>query len=142
MLLTFHKTSLQVWQRKEKLGLMAALSDIVWHLFISYYFKGTFPNIADNQILKCGSRNGYRCCAHLIMQVHLGPTGEEKLYHISMTPDTGPHVGSHAILRNRMRLNSADKLETDRYTCYKVLTVSCSQNVITLLSLLHSTCAF
>ena len=77
---------------------------------------------------------GIDVVSHLIMQVHLGPTGEEKLYHISMTPDTGPHVGSHAILRNRMRLNSADKLETDRYTCYKVLTVLDSQNVITPLS--------
>ena len=46
-------------------------------------------------------------CAHLILQVHLGPTGEEELYHISMTPDTGPHAGSHAILKNRIRSNRA-----------------------------------
>ena len=45
--------------------------------------------------------------SHLVLQVYLGSTGEEKLYHISMTPDTGPHAGSHAILRNRMRSNSA-----------------------------------
>ena len=41
--------------------------------------------------------------SHLILQVYMGPTGEEKLYHISMTPDNGPHAGGHAILRNKIR---------------------------------------
>ena len=49
---------------------------------------------------------GIDVVAHLILQVCLSSTGEEKLYHISMTPDTGPHAGSRAILRNRMRSNS------------------------------------
>ena len=44
--------------------------------------------------------------SHLALQVHLGLTGEEKLYNISMTFDTGQHEGSPAILRNTMRQNS------------------------------------
>ena len=44
--------------------------------------------------------------AHLVLQVHLGPTGEQKWYNISMTSDTGTHEGSQAILRNTMRQNS------------------------------------
>ena len=43
--------------------------------------------------------------SHLILQVCMGPTREEKLYHISMTPDNGPHAGSHAILQNKLRSN-------------------------------------
>ena len=43
--------------------------------------------------------------SHLILQVYMGPTGKEKLYHISMTPDNGPHAGSHAILQNKLRSN-------------------------------------
>ena len=44
--------------------------------------------------------------SHLVLQVHLGPTGEEQLYNISMTTVTGTHEGSPAILRNTMRQNS------------------------------------
>ena len=43
---------------------------------------------------------------HSILQVHLGLTGEEQLYNISMTTVTGQHEGSPAILRNTMRQNS------------------------------------
>ena len=43
--------------------------------------------------------------SHLILQVYMGPNGEEKLYHIGMTPDNGPHAGSHAILQNKLRSN-------------------------------------
>ena len=43
---------------------------------------------------------------HRILQVHLGPTGEEQLYNTSMTTVTGTHEGSPAILRNTMRQNS------------------------------------
>ena len=61
--------------------------------------------------------------AHLILQVHLGPTGEEKLYHISVTTVTGPHEGSTAILGNRMRQKV--RITYDEhwkvYTCCKVL---------------------
>ena len=45
--------------------------------------------------------------SHLILQVYLGPTGEEQLYNSSMTIVTGMHEGSPAILRNRIRQNSA-----------------------------------
>ena len=41
--------------------------------------------------------------SHLILHVYMGPTGEEKLYHINVTPDNGPHAGGHAILRNKIR---------------------------------------
>ena len=44
--------------------------------------------------------------AHLVLQVHLGPTGEQKWYNISMTTATGTHEGSSTILRNTMRQNS------------------------------------
>ena len=44
--------------------------------------------------------------SHLALQVHLYPTGEEQLYNISMTIETGQHEGSHTILRNTMRQNS------------------------------------
>ena len=44
--------------------------------------------------------------SHLSLQVHLGPTGEQQLYHISTTIATGPHEGSTATLRNRMRRDS------------------------------------
>ena len=53
---------------------------------------------------------------HLILQVYMGPNGEKKLYHISMTPDNGPHAGSHPILRNKMKNKMcyhSDKLEID-----------------------------
>ena len=43
--------------------------------------------------------------SHLVLQVYLGPNGEERLYHISMTFATGSHEGSPAILRNKMREN-------------------------------------
>ena len=43
---------------------------------------------------------------HSVLQVHLGPTGEKKLYSIRMTSDTGHHESSPAILRNTMRQNS------------------------------------
>ena len=43
--------------------------------------------------------------SHLILQVYMGPNGEEKLYHNRMTPDNGPHAGSHAILQNKLRSN-------------------------------------
>ena len=39
--------------------------------------------------------------SYLILQVYMSPNGEEKLYHTSVTPDNGPHAGSHAILRNK-----------------------------------------
>ena len=45
--------------------------------------------------------------SYLTLQVHLGPSGEEQLYNISMTSDTGPDEGSLAILRNIMRQNSS-----------------------------------
>ena len=54
--------------------------------------------------------------SHLILQVYMGPTGEEKLYHISMTPGNGPHASGHAILRNKMKSKMcyhSDKLEID-----------------------------
>ena len=54
--------------------------------------------------------------SHLILQVYMGPNGEEKLHHISMTPDNGPHAGSHPILRNKMKNKMSyhsDKLEID-----------------------------
>jgi len=41
--------------------------------------------------------------SHLILQIHLGPTREEKLYYVSMSTITGLHEGSPAPLRNRMR---------------------------------------
>ena len=44
--------------------------------------------------------------AHLVLLVHLGPTGEQKWYNISMTTATGTHEGSSTILRNTMRQNS------------------------------------
>ena len=44
--------------------------------------------------------------SHLVLQVYLGPTGEEQLYNTSMTFATGTHEGSQAILRNTMRQNS------------------------------------
>jgi len=44
--------------------------------------------------------------SHLVLQVHLNSTGEEKLYNISMSTATGPHESSPATLRNRMRQNS------------------------------------
>ena len=44
--------------------------------------------------------------SHLALQVHLGPTGEEQLYNVSMTLVTGTHEGSPAVLRNTMRQNS------------------------------------
>ena len=44
--------------------------------------------------------------SHLALQVYLGPTGEEQLYNISMTFDTGTHEGSPAILWNTMIQNS------------------------------------
>ena len=40
--------------------------------------------------------------SHLVLQVHLGPTGEEQLYHISVSTVTGTHEGSHTQLRNTM----------------------------------------
>ena len=43
--------------------------------------------------------------SYLILQVYMGPNGEEKLYHTSVTPDNGPHAGSHAILQNKLRSN-------------------------------------
>ena len=43
---------------------------------------------------------------HSILQVHLGPTGEEQLYHISVSTATGLHEGSLTPLRNTMRQNS------------------------------------
>ena len=62
--------------------------------------------------------------SHLILQVYMGPTGKEKLYHISMTPDNGPHAGRHAILRNKMKNKQCyhnDKLEIDNARCILVL---------------------
>ena len=44
--------------------------------------------------------------SHLALQVHLGPTGEEQLYNLSMTLVTGQLEGSPAILRNTMRQNN------------------------------------
>ena len=44
--------------------------------------------------------------SHHVLQVHLGPTGDEELYNISMTFVTGMHEGSSTILRNTMRQNS------------------------------------
>ena len=44
--------------------------------------------------------------SHHSLQVHLGPTEEEQLYHSSVSTGTGLHEGSPAILRNRMRQNS------------------------------------
>ena len=41
--------------------------------------------------------------SHLTLQVYMGPNGEEKLYHTSVTLDNGPHAGSHAILRNKIK---------------------------------------
>ena len=38
---------------------------------------------------------------HSVLQVHLGPTGEEQLYHISMSTATGPHEGSSATLEEQ-----------------------------------------
>ena len=43
--------------------------------------------------------------SHLALQVHLCPSGEEQLYNISMTMETGQHEGSRTILRNTMRQN-------------------------------------
>ena len=40
--------------------------------------------------------------SHHVLQVHLGPTGEEQLYHISVSTVTGTQEGSPAILRNTM----------------------------------------
>lgn len=37
---------------------------------------------------------------HLVLQVNLGPTGEEQLHNSTMTPCNGNHEGSPAILRN------------------------------------------
>ena len=54
--------------------------------------------------------------SHLILQVYMGPNGEEKLYNVSMTPDNGPHAPGHAILRNKMKNKMcyhSDKLEID-----------------------------
>ena len=62
--------------------------------------------------------------SHLILQVYMGPTGKEKLYHIIMTPDNGPHAGRHAILRNKMKNKQCyhnDKLEIDNARCILVL---------------------
>ena len=70
--------------------------------------------------------------SHLILQVYMGPNGEEKLYHISMTPDNGPHAGSHAILQNKLRSNGVitviDWEKTiEHVPCLKVLIISHSQ---------------
>ena len=65
--------------------------------------------------------------SHLILQVYMGPNGEEKLYHISMTPDNGPHAGSHPILRNKMKNKMcyhSDKLEIDNASCQSVTPLS------------------
>ena len=65
--------------------------------------------------------------SHLILQVYMGPTGEEKLYHISMTSDNGPHAGGHAILRNKMKNKMcyhSDKLEIDDASCQSVTPLS------------------
>ena len=60
--------------------------------------------------------------SHLILQVYMGPTGEEKLYHINVTPDNGPHAGGHAILRNKIRKQCyhSDELEIDNARCIGV----------------------
>ena len=39
--------------------------------------------------------------SHLVLEVHLDPTGEENLYHISMSTATGHHEGIPVILRNK-----------------------------------------
>ena len=44
--------------------------------------------------------------SHLVLQVNMGPNGEERLYHISMAFATGSHEGGPAILRNKMRGNT------------------------------------
>ena len=44
--------------------------------------------------------------SHLVLQIHLGPTGEEKLYCIGMSTATSQHECSPASLKNRTRQNS------------------------------------
>ena len=67
---------------------------------------------------------------HSILQVHLGPTGEEQLYNSSMTTVTGQHEGSPAILRNTMRQNSTVtvmnmKTQLNMDNMYTYFTQSC-----------------
>ena len=49
--------------------------------------------------------------SHLVLQVYLGPNGEERLYHISMSFDTGSHEGGPAVLQNKMRGNTYHRCE-------------------------------
>ena len=43
--------------------------------------------------------------SHLVLLVYLGPTGEKKSHHISVTTLTGTHEGGPAMLRNTMGQN-------------------------------------
>ena len=91
------------------LGVMQLVTDHVKHYLLQIITNATlqlggqaFSGMAiifmNYQQVDAGS--------HLILQVYLGSTGEEKLYHISVTTVTGQHEGSPTILRNRMGQNS------------------------------------
>ena len=61
--------------------------------------------------------------SHLVLQVHLGPNGEEQLHHISMTFDTRSHEGGPAVLRNKMRDNTVITVMNIKQTIKKHMNI-------------------
>lgn len=61
--------------------------------------------------------------SHLVLQVYLGPNGEEQLYHISITFDTGSHEGSPAILKNKMKENTVITVMNIKQTIEKCMNI-------------------
>ena len=61
--------------------------------------------------------------SHLVLQVYLGPNGEERLYHISMTFATGSHESSPAILRNKIRENTVITVVNIKQTIEKCMNI-------------------
>ena len=65
---------------------------------------------------------------HSVLQVHPGPTGEEQLYHISVTSDTGHSEDSSAALRiEQNETNRCDEQQGNNGKCTLAIRYSMSE---------------
>ena len=91
-------------------GIHCEYVHLVYYITAQYGWMNTFQLKVD-------------ALSHLVLQVHLGPNGEEWLHHISMTFDTGSHEGGPAILSNKMRENAVITVVNIKQTIEKRMNI-------------------